>query len=205
SVDRALHADLDSRRAALRHRLRRHRARGDGKGGVAAGVARPHGPGSHPPPLRGARPDAAAERPAHLFHLRPPRAFGDAPGARQPARGDPGLAAGGLRAGHRRGPRDGGPRSTGMMPAWRRLAARLRALLELGDPPPRIALSLAVGVFMSCTPFLGVQTLLSLVIAIIFRLNRAAAIAGTWLNLPWVMPLVYGAPFQIATLLFPDP
>jgi len=92
-----------------------------------------------------------------------------------------------------------------MMPAWRRLAGRLRALLELGDPPPRIALSLAVGVFMSCTPFLGVQTLLSLAIAMIFRLNRAAAIAGTWLNLPWVMPLVYGAAFKIGTAVVPDP
>ena len=87
----------------------------------------------------------------------------------------------------------------------RRLPGRLRAVLELDDPPPRIALALAVGVFVGCTPFVGVQTLLSLVIALVFRLNRAATIAGTWLNLPWLMPLVYGAAFKIGTLVVPDP
>ena len=92
-----------------------------------------------------------------------------------------------------------------MTPARGRLPGRLRAILELDDPPPRIALALAVGVFVGCTPFLGVQTLLSLVIAFVFRLNRAAAIAGTWLNLPWLMPLVYGAAFKIGTLVVPDP
>ncbi len=92
-----------------------------------------------------------------------------------------------------------------MTPARGRLPGRLRAILELDDPPPRIALALAVGVFVGCTPFLGVQTQLSLVIAFVFRLNRAAAIAGTWLNLPWLMPLVYGAAFKIGTLVVPDP
>ena len=87
----------------------------------------------------------------------------------------------------------------------RRQPGRLRAVLELDDPPPRIALALAVGVFVGCTPFVGVQTLLSLVIALVFRLNRAATIAGTWLNLPWVMPFVYGAAFKIGTLVVPDP
>ncbi len=91
------------------------------------------------------------------------------------------------------------------MLARRRLPVRLRAVLELDDPPPRIALALAVGVFVGCTPFLGVQTLLSFVIALVFRLNRAATIAGTWLNLPWVMPFVYGAAFKIGTLVVPDP
>lgn len=86
----------------------------------------------------------------------------------------------------------------------RHLPGRLRAVLELDDPPPRIALALAVGVFVGCTPFVGVQTLLSLVIAVAFRLNRAATIAGTWLNLPWLMPLVYGAAFTIGTLVVPD-
>ena len=48
----------------------------------------------------------------------------------------------------------------------RRLSGRLRAVLELDDPPRRIAIALAVGVFVGCTPFVGVQTLLSLVIAL---------------------------------------
>jgi uncharacterized protein (DUF2062 family) len=92
-----------------------------------------------------------------------------------------------------------------MRPPLSGLRARLRALLHLDDPPPRIALALAVGVFVGCTPLWGVQTLLSLAIAIVFRLNRAATVTGTWLNLPWFAPLVYGAALKVGTLVLPDP
>src|SRR5207245_10597151 len=87
--------------------------------------------------------------------------------------------SGGLRPRHRRDPGIRRPRAPRLMLSRRRLSGRLRAVLELDDPPPRIALALAVGVFVGCTPFVGVQTLLSLVIALAFRLNRAATIAGT--------------------------
>jgi uncharacterized protein (DUF2062 family) len=87
----------------------------------------------------------------------------------------------------------------------RRLTARLREVLHLDDPAPRLALALAVGVFVGCTPFWGVQTVLSLAVALIFRLNRVATVAGTWFNLPWIAPLVYGAALKIGTLIVPDP
>jgi uncharacterized protein len=86
-----------------------------------------------------------------------------------------------------------------------RLAARLGTLLHLDDPPGKIALALAVGVFIGCTPFWGLQTLLSAAVAWACRLNRAAAITGTWLNLPWIAPLVYGAALKVGGLLVPDP
>ncbi|OLC36207.1 MAG: hypothetical protein AUH81_08470 [Candidatus Rokubacteria bacterium 13_1_40CM_4_69_5] len=92
-----------------------------------------------------------------------------------------------------------------MKASWRLLAARLRAVLHLDDPPARIALALAVGVFISCSPFWGLQTILSIVVASIFRLNRAATITGTWINLPWFAPFVYGAALKIGGLLGPDP
>lgn len=87
----------------------------------------------------------------------------------------------------------------------RRPAARLREVLHLDDPAPRLALALAVGVFIGCTPFWGLQTVLSLAVALVFRLNRLATVAGTWLNLPWIAPLVYGAALRIGTLIVPDP
>ena len=83
------------------------------------------------------------------------------------------------------------------------LAARFRALLHLDDPPRRLAVALAVGVFISCTPFWGLQTVLSIVVATIFRLNRAATITGTWLNLPWFAPFVYGMAIKIGLLVAP--
>lgn len=83
------------------------------------------------------------------------------------------------------------------------LAAKFRELLHLDDPPRRIALALAVGVFIGCTPFWGLQTVLSVVVATVFRLNRAATITGTWMNLPWFAPFVYGAAINVGLLVAP--
>jgi uncharacterized protein (DUF2062 family) len=74
---------------------------------------------------------------------------------------------------------------------------RVRGLLHLDDPPWRLALALALGVFISCTPLYGIQTLLALLLATLFRLNKAATVIGTWLNLPWFAPFVYGAGLKI--------
>ena len=89
--------------------------------------------------------------------------------------------------------------------APRALVTRLGAVLRLGDPPSRVALALAVGVFISCTPFYGLQTLLSLAVATVLRLNKAATVTGAWLNLPWFAPLVYGVALHIGGLIVPDP
>ena len=81
--------------------------------------------------------------------------------------------------------------------------ARFRELLHLDDPPRRLAVALAVGVFISCTPFWGLQTGLAIVVAAVFRFNRAATVLGTWLNVPWLAPFVYGAAIKIGLLVAP--
>jgi uncharacterized protein (DUF2062 family) len=83
--------------------------------------------------------------------------------------------------------------------------SRFRVALHLDDPPARLALALAVGVFISFTPFYGLQTLLAIGTAVVLRLNRAATVAGTWLNLPWFAPLVYAGALRLGTLVVPDP
>jgi uncharacterized protein (DUF2062 family) len=89
---------------------------------------------------------------------------------------------------------------------WPRgLRARFAGLLHLDDPPWRIALALAIGVFIGCTPFYGLHTLLSILVATIGRLNKAATVTGTWLNLPWLTPFVYAASLEIGTQIVPDP
>ena len=86
----------------------------------------------------------------------------------------------------------------------RRLLDRARGVLQLDDPPWRIALALAVGVFISCTPTFGFQTLLALLIATVTRLNRAATVTGAWINLPWVAPFVYAGALKVGAALLPD-
>src|SRR5262249_38259853 len=87
---------------------------------------------------------------------------------------------------------------------WRPVLARLAAVLRLDDPPWRVALALAGGVFLRSPPVSGLQTLLSLVIAPLFRLNRAVTVTGAWLNLPWFAPLVYGFALRVGALIVPD-
>lgn len=85
--------------------------------------------------------------------------------------------------------------------AWR---ARLTTLLSLDDAPWRTALALAVGVFISFTPFWGFQTVLALLVATVGRLNRAVMLLGTWLNLPWFAPFVYAGAVHLGARLLPD-
>jgi uncharacterized protein (DUF2062 family) len=84
------------------------------------------------------------------------------------------------------------------------LLDRFRGLLHLDDAPWRIALALAIGVFISCTPTFGFQTLLALLVATVVRLNRAAMVTGVWINLPWVTPFVYAGALKLGSVILPD-
>lgn len=86
----------------------------------------------------------------------------------------------------------------------RRLLDRVRGVLQLDDAPWRIALALALGVFLSCTPTFGFQTLLALLLATVTGLNRAAMVCGVWINLPWVTPFVYAGALTLGAALLPD-
>jgi uncharacterized protein len=86
----------------------------------------------------------------------------------------------------------------------RQAVARLAALLPHDESPWRVALALAVGVFISFTPFWGFQTLLALLVASLAGLNRAVTVAGTWLNLPWFAPFVYAGALKLGAVLLPE-
>ena len=53
--------------------------------------------------------------------------------------------------------------------------------------PRRTAAAIALGVFLSFSPFLGLQILLGLAVAFAFRLSRVAVLVGLCANLPWIM------------------
>jgi uncharacterized protein (DUF2062 family) len=70
-------------------------------------------------------------------------------------------------------------------------------LLHTHDTPRRTATAFAVGVFFGFSPFLGLHTILGLVVAFAFGLNRIAMLLGVYSNLPWIFPAYY----SVATLL----
>lgn len=66
-----------------------------------------------------------------------------------------------------------------------------RALIHLSDTPERTALAFALGVFLGFSPLIGLHTVLGLLLAFLFRLNRLAVILGVWSNLPWLIVPFY--------------
>ena len=67
----------------------------------------------------------------------------------------------------------------------------LEQLLHTHDTPERTAAAYAVGVFFGFSPFLGLHTILGLVVAFAFNLNRVAVLLGVYSNLPWILPAYY--------------
>lgn len=78
-----------------------------------------------------------------------------------------------------------------MVFSWRRFKTGVTAVLHLDEEPSRLAAGMAVGVFIGVTPFFFLHTILALLVAFVFRLNKAATITGAWINLPWFAPFVY--------------
>lgn len=88
-----------------------------------------------------------------------------------------------------------------MLWAWRGMTRRLTVVLHLDDEPWKIALGLAVGVFIGCTPLYGFHTLLAILVAFALRLNKVATVTGAWLNLPWFAPFVYGLSLKVGEVV----
>jgi uncharacterized protein (DUF2062 family) len=70
-----------------------------------------------------------------------------------------------------------------------------RRLLALDDPPERTALAFSIGVFIAFSPFLGLHTILATAIAFLFRFNKIAIFAGTFVNNPLLtlVPIIIGS------------
>jgi uncharacterized protein (DUF2062 family) len=62
--------------------------------------------------------------------------------------------------------------------------AAFRRLLAIDDPPERTALAFSIGVFIAFSPFLGLHTIMATFIAFVFRFNKVAIYAGTFINNP---------------------
>src|SRR6266511_4908297 len=73
----------------------------------------------------------------------------------------------------------------------------LDQLLHTHDTPQRTAVAYALGVFFGFSPVLGLHTVLGLICAFAFDLNRVAVLLGIYSNLPWILPAYY----SLATLL----
>lgn len=76
----------------------------------------------------------------------------------------------------------------------------LKRLLHLQDPPHRTALAFGTGVFIAFSPLLGLHTVMAIVIAFAFGLNRVAVLAGAWINF-WALAPCYAFGTLIGALM----
>lgn len=69
---------------------------------------------------------------------------------------------------------------------------RLRAIMQLDDPPQKLALAFGLGVFIAFTPTIGLHLLSCLLIAWLFRLSKLVIISASLVMNPWTMIPLFG-------------
>jgi uncharacterized protein (DUF2062 family) len=68
----------------------------------------------------------------------------------------------------------------------------VQLLLLIKETPRRTALAFSLGVFLGFSPFIGLHTLLGLLLAYLFRLNKVGVLVGVYTNVPWLAVPYYG-------------
>ena len=71
------------------------------------------------------------------------------------------------------------------------LRDKLRQVIGVKDSPRKIALSFGVGIFLGMSPLLGLHTLLGILAAWVFRLNKFVTIVGVYVTNPWTIVPIF--------------
>lgn len=84
---------------------------------------------------------------------------------------------------------------------WRAIRYWYWRLLRDRSSPQYLARGLACGVFAGCFPLFGMQTLIGVLLAVVFRGHKIAAAVGTWISNPLTYVPIYLLNFQIGQWL----
>lgn len=69
---------------------------------------------------------------------------------------------------------------------------KLKGIFGFKDPPDRLALAFAIGVFVAFTPTIGLHTISAFFLAWAFRVNKAVTFSGTLISNPYTVIPMYG-------------
>ena len=82
----------------------------------------------------------------------------------------------------------------------------MHSILHADDPPARLALGAAIGVFIAFTPTFGFQMLLVVFSAWLLRANKAVGLPIVWISNPATIAVIYYPCYVVGrTLLGRDP
>ncbi len=74
-------------------------------------------------------------------------------------------------------------------------------VLHVDDTPHRIALGVAVGIFITWTPSIGFQMLLTVAISTLLRANKFVGVPFVWISNPLTLVPIYGPNFLLGAWL----
>ena len=85
--------------------------------------------------------------------------------------------------------------------SYRKIRDTLQNTLQGDFDVHAVAGGFAVGVFFSFTPLVSLHMLLALLVTVLFRFSKGAAMAGAWVNNPYTMPFVFYGCFRLGEWL----
>lgn len=86
----------------------------------------------------------------------------------------------------------------------RRLSRFLRyRVLHVDDTPHRIALGVAIGLFVTWTPTIGLQMVLALALCTLLRANKAVGLPFVWISNPLTILPIYYPSYALGLSLIP--
>jgi len=69
--------------------------------------------------------------------------------------------------------------------------SRFRAVVGVDEKPERIAAAWALGIGLGLSPLLGLHTVIALLLALAFRLNKVDVLLGTLIINPWTVTFYF--------------
>ena len=86
----------------------------------------------------------------------------------------------------------------------KRFAKKIIEIAKQKDSPHRIALGMALGIFIGILPIMGIQMTVVALIALPLRGNLKAAVAGVWISNPITFLPMYWGYYKFGLLFFPS-
>lgn len=74
-------------------------------------------------------------------------------------------------------------------------------ILHADDTPHSIALGVSIALFIAILPLIGIQMVLSVAIAALFRANKAVCVPVVWISNPFTMVPLYGGCLAVGRVL----
>ena len=76
-------------------------------------------------------------------------------------------------------------------------------VLHVDDTPHRIALGVAIGIFVTWTPTIGLQMILTVILCTLFRANKAVGVPFVWISNPLTIVPIYYPNYVVGCWLLP--